>query len=50
MMLILNYTKKFQVVFKAPNKQISYLQEFKLELENQELETKTLTKYLLELN
>ena len=38
---VLNYTKTLQDVFKAPNEQISSLEDFKLELENQELETKT---------
>ena len=41
MRLIFNYTKNFQAVFKAPNKQMSYPEEFKPELGNQELETKT---------
>ena len=44
--LILNYTKTFQVVFKAPNKQITNPEDFKLELGNQELETKNYTKFL----
>ena len=46
MRVILNYTKNFQVVFETPNKRISNPEEFKLELGNQELETKTETKFL----
>ena len=41
MRLILNYTKNFQVVFETPNNRISNPEEIKLELGNQELETKT---------
>ena len=44
--LIWNYTKTFQVVFKAPNKQISNPEHFKLKLGNHELETKVCTKFL----
>ena len=44
--LILNYTKTFQVVFKAHNKQITNPEDFKLKLGNQELETKNCTKFL----
>ena len=39
-------TKTFLVVFKADNKQITNPEDFKLELGNQELETKNCTKFL----
>ena len=44
--LILNYTKTFQVIFKSPNKKITNLDDYELELGNQKLEIKPCTKFL----